>query len=135
MDASSGTDGNSRFVVDGGGSHAFLQIKLVKCLVPDVPGRTLICLAIVKKACSTFVAFLADVSKNGIPRLSANSWSQDVRYFHIMRHKSGANLRHSILNHLLIRYITLVTNEKLVDTFSGVTINLLQPLLNVIEGI
>ena len=28
--------------------------------------------AMVKKACSTLLAFLADVSRNGIPRLSAN---------------------------------------------------------------
>src|SRR5271156_6117801 len=37
---------------------------------------TLICRAIVKKACSTFVAFLADVSRNGMPRPSANSYHQ-----------------------------------------------------------
>ena len=38
-----------------------------------VPILSLICLAMVRKACSTFEAFLADVSRNGIPRLSANS--------------------------------------------------------------
>jgi len=37
---------------------------------------TLICRAMVKKACSTFVAFLADVSRNGMPRPSANSYNQ-----------------------------------------------------------
>lgn len=36
-------------------------------------GPTLIWRAIVRKACSTLVAFFAEVSKNGIPRLSANS--------------------------------------------------------------
>ena len=36
-------------------------------------GSTLICRAIVKKACSTFVAFLAEVSRKGMPRPSANS--------------------------------------------------------------
>jgi hypothetical protein len=36
--------------------------------------RSLICLAIVKKACSTLVAFLADVSKNGMLSWSANSY-------------------------------------------------------------
>ena len=35
---------------------------------------TLIWRAMVKKACSTFVAFLAEVSRNGIPRPSANSY-------------------------------------------------------------
>ena len=34
----------------------------------------------VKKACSTLVAFFAEVSKKGIPRLSANSYpSQLIR--------------------------------------------------------
>lgn len=40
--------------------------------------ETLICRAIVKKACSTFVAFLADVSRNGIPRPSANSYPSEL---------------------------------------------------------
>lgn len=35
--------------------------------------RSLICLAIVKNACSTLVAFLAEVSKKGIESWSANS--------------------------------------------------------------
>jgi len=39
-------------------------------------GSTLICRAIVKKACSTFVAFLAKVSRKEMPRPSANSWRQ-----------------------------------------------------------
>lgn len=37
---------------------------------------TLICLAIVKNACSTLVAFFAEVSRKGIPRLSANSYTR-----------------------------------------------------------
>lgn len=36
----------------------------------------LISAAMVMKACSTLVAFLALVSKKGIPRESANSWTQ-----------------------------------------------------------
>lgn len=39
--------------------------------------RSLICRAIVKKACSTLDAFLAEVSRKGIPRLSANSYSEE----------------------------------------------------------
>lgn len=42
--------------------------------VAVVPIRSLICLAMVKKACSTLLAFLAEVSRNGMPRLSANSY-------------------------------------------------------------
>jgi hypothetical protein len=34
----------------------------------------LICFAMVKKACSTFVAFFAEVSRNGIESWSANSY-------------------------------------------------------------
>ena len=41
----------------------------------ELPILSLICLAMVKKACSTLEAFFADVSRNGIPRLSANSYS------------------------------------------------------------
>lgn len=37
------------------------------------PMRSLIWRAIVRKACSTLDAFLAEVSRKGIPRLSANS--------------------------------------------------------------
>jgi len=40
------------------------------------PIRSLICLAMVKNANSTFVALLADVSRKGMPRPSANSWGQ-----------------------------------------------------------
>lgn len=36
----------------------------------------LISAAIVMKACSTLVALLALVSRNGIPKLSANSWEE-----------------------------------------------------------
>ena len=36
--------------------------------------RSLICLAMVKNACSTLVAFLADVSRKGMESWSANSW-------------------------------------------------------------
>lgn len=43
--------------------------------------RSLICLAIVKKACSTFVAFLADVSRKGMFNWSANSCTSSSRSF------------------------------------------------------
>jgi hypothetical protein len=39
-----------------------------------------------------------------------------------------------IVDSLLISKITLVTNQKLVDSFSGISINFLQPLLNVAES-
>jgi hypothetical protein len=38
-----------------------------------VPMRSLIWRAMVRKACSTLVALFAEVSRKGMPRLSANS--------------------------------------------------------------
>ena len=43
------------------------------------PMRSLICFDMVRNACSTLVAFLADVSRNGMPSSSANAY--DVRAF------------------------------------------------------
>lgn len=40
-----------------------------------------------------------------------------------------------VLDHLLIRHITLVAYEKLVDTFGGIAVNFLKPLLHVVEAI
>jgi len=40
-----------------------------------------------------------------------------------------------VLNDLLVGHIALVTDEKLVDTLGGVTVNLLQPLLDVVERV
>lgn len=45
-------------------------------LTVAVPILSLICLAMVRKACSTLEAFLADVSRKGMPRLSANSYER-----------------------------------------------------------
>jgi hypothetical protein len=42
-------------------------------------------------------------------------------------------LCHCVLNHLLIRHVTLVAHQELVDSLCGVSINLLQPLLDIIE--
>ena len=53
---------------------------------PEVaPGPILflISAAMVMKACSTLVAFLALVSKNGMPRESANSWVEQNAQCHL----------------------------------------------------
>ena len=42
-------------------------------LAVAVPMRSLIWRAMVRKACSTLLAFFAEVSRKGMPRLSANS--------------------------------------------------------------
>ena len=44
-------------------------------------------------------------------------------------------LRNSILYHLLIRHITLIPHKQLIHTLRSIAINLLQPLLNVVEGV
>jgi len=45
------------------------------------------------------------------------------------------NLSHSVLDDFLVCDVALVSNEELIDTFSGITVDLLQPLLNVIERV
>jgi len=45
------------------------------------------------------------------------------------------HLRHCVLHHLLVRHITLVTHEQLVHTLRGVAVDLLQPLLDVVEAV
>lgn len=97
----------------------------------------------VKNACSTFEAFFADVSKNGIPRLSANSYmkigvSANVYWknppFSICKTKH-AYLRNRVLYDFLVGHIALVSHQKLVDPLSGIAINFLQPLFDVVERI
>lgn len=115
-----------------------------------VPMRSLIWRAMVKKACSTLLAFLAEVSRKGMPRLSANSWPC-IQHPHGSRaamsamwrdkransYKAGASshLGNRILNHLLIRHVALVADKQLVDALGGVSVNLLEPLLHVVEGV
>jgi hypothetical protein len=42
-------------------------------------------------------------------------------------------LCHCVLNHLLIRHIALVADQEFVNPFCGVSVNLLQPLLDIVE--
>lgn len=44
-------------------------------------------------------------------------------------------LRHRVLNHLFIGHIALVTDKQLIDTFGGVSVDLLQPLFDIVEGV
>lgn len=129
-----------------GETLTFAFVLLVAMLLPI---RSLIWRAIVRKACSTLLAFLADVSRNGIPRLSANSCAARQQFWHrggggndsaaakhvIRRHVGGTHLCDRVLDHLLIRHIALVAYEQLVDAFGSVSVNLLQPLLNVVEAV
>lgn len=47
----------------------------------------------------------------------------------------GELLSDGVLDDLLVGHIALVADEKLVDTFGGVAVNLLQPLLDVVERV
>ena len=46
-----------------------------------------------------------------------------------------AYLGHCVLDNLLVRHIALVAHEQLVDALGGVPVDLLQPLLDVIEAV
>lgn len=46
-----------------------------------------------------------------------------------------AYLCHGVLYHLLVLHITLVADEQLVDALCGVPVNLLEPLLDVVERV
>ena len=99
---------------------------------------SLICFAMVKNACSTLVAFLADVSRNGIDNWSAkslNKYSPMVSFVLKVSRLTRAYLRHTVLHHLLAGQVRLVSYEKLVYTLRGIAINLLEPLFDVREGI
>lgn len=94
--------------------------------------RSLICFAIVKKACSTLVAFFADVSRKGIASWSENSWTETVKK-PIRVSEDMSNLRNTVFHNFLAGQIRLVANEELVNTLRCISVNLLQPLLYIRE--
>ena len=96
--------------------------------------RSLICLAMVKNACSTLVALFAEVSRKGIPRLSANSCSRPPSdKVSSSGERPGSYLGNRVLDNLLVRHIALVANEELIDALGRIAVNLLEPLLDVVE--
>ena len=50
-------------------------------------------------------------------------------------HLSDMYLRNRVLHDLLVRHITLVAYQKFVHTFGSVAVDLLKPLLDIIERI
>jgi hypothetical protein len=91
----------------------------------------------VRKACSTFVALFAEVSRKGIPRLSANSYNAYISHCS-MRIKPGYHstyLSHGVLYDLLVGHIGLVADQQLVDALRCVAVDLLEPLLHVVERV
>ena len=100
---------------------------------------SLICLAIVKNACSTFVALFADVSRKGMFSWSANSYIAKAEGVIVGlvkgRRQDATDLCHSVLDDFLGGQVGLVAHKQLVDTLRGIPVNLLQPLLYVGERI
>jgi hypothetical protein len=87
----------------------------------------------VKNACSTLVALFAEVSRNGMPSWSANSCKHASVHSHSKTQMKATHLCNRIFDNLLGCQIRLVTNEELVDSLRGISVNLLQPLLNIGE--
>lgn len=47
----------------------------------------------------------------------------------------GTDLGHGVLHDLFVRQIALVTDEQLVDSLDSISVDLLQPLLDVGESV
>lgn len=103
-------------VVDSGGSHALLDLTChgQEGLL-DVGG--VLCGSLQEGDTEAVGEFLQLLTG----RLEAFQW---VAY-----------LGYCVLHDLLVRHITLVADQQLVDALSGVSVNLLQPLLDVVEGV
>lgn len=100
----------------------------------------------VKKACSTFEAFFADVSRKGMPRESANSYHYTTISMsrHVTKEKRATRTKgkseatylcDSVFHDLLVRHVALISNKQLVDTLGGVSVNFLEPLFHVVKRI
>lgn len=95
----------------------------------------------VKNACSTLVAFLAEVSKKGMVNWSANSCLRRNRKSnqsgrHMTRNWiADPDLCDGMLDDLLAGQIRLVADKEFVNTLRSIAIDLLQPLFHVGEGI
>lgn len=49
--------------------------------------------------------------------------------------RSSAHLGCGVVHHLLCGEVTLVAHEQLVHVLAGITVDLLQPLFNIVEGL
>jgi hypothetical protein len=54
------------------------------------------------------------------------------RYIHVIPPVTPTHLGRGVVDNLLCRQITLVTDQQLVDALDGVSVNLLEPLLDVV---
>ena len=55
--------------------------------------------------------------------------------YHYSNNHDSLYLGNCVLDGTLIGHIALVSNEQLIDTLGGISVNLLKPLLDVVEGI
>jgi hypothetical protein len=97
------------------------------------PTRFLISAAIVIKACSTLVAFLADVSRNGIPSWLAYSYGDWVSQPEVCGFSSATHRSRGCVDDFLCRQITFVAYQKFVYVLTCVTFDFLEPLFHVVE--
>ena len=67
-----------------------------------------------------------------MPKLSANSYVVSVSR-PISCPAVGTNLRHCVLNNLLVCHIGFVADKELIDALRGIAVDLLEPLLDVVE--
>ena len=71
-----------------------------------------------------------------MPRLSANSYKASLESLALaLIVDISTHLCHSVLNDLLVGHIGLVTHQQLVDALGGISVDLLQPLLHVVERV
>lgn len=117
---------------------SILTLLAVSVALDGGPTRFLISAAIVIKACSTLVAFLADVSRNGIPSWLAYSY-KNTRTFKekVQRRIPYAKTHRSrcCVDDFLCRQITFVAYKKFVYVLTCVTFDFLEPLFHVVEGL
>lgn len=73
--------------------------------------------------------------------LTSTLYQAHVRTWAVHTHSPPAKpnfstyLGNSVLDHLLIRHIALVANQELVHTLGSISVNLLKPLLDIVERV
>jgi hypothetical protein len=73
--------------------------------------------------------------KEGDVQLISEFLSDPVSVAPYTRHATSTNLCNAVLNDLLVSQIGFVANKELIHAFGGITVNLLEPLLDVGEGV
>lgn len=111
-------DLHSRLVVDGGVAHALLDLT-------SHGQESLLNVA------SVLRRGLQEWDTKAVGKFLFASQIDSV----VPRLESGSHLRNRVLHDLLVRHIALVTDQQLVHALCGVAVNLLQPLLDVVERI